>query len=335
MPEDLKIDVAGAEAAMEAAGINPLEDGAQPPRDPFNRDPVGRFAAENQDPAPVADDAEPAPETSQDGTSDEVGSFTHIDDAAIMAGGVSPEMLLQWKKSLQADYTKKTMEVADWRKLGETGLSLEEQRNAAELYQRLQDPNSLLQFQQELSQYVQDQGFPRQAADAMATEQAAAIAPAPEWDENDEYQDPQLAQVVNLVKQQQAQIERLTSTVSQTQAEREAQAEFNRTASRLTAEEREIRAANPSYSDEDLADIYSMMGPEADLKAAQVRFESIFGARMARYLGTKESAHQTTPTPVAGGGVIPTPVSDKPLTADEAHARAMAHVAELDALDAQ
>lgn len=339
MPEELQIDVAGAEAAMAAANINPLEDGAPPPnRDPFARDDAGRFAAATEAPAPVADGApeQAQPETSPEGTS-EPEPFTHIDDAAILAGSVTPEMMLQFKKTLQADYTKKAMEVADWRKLGETGLSQEDMRNAAELYQRLQDPSNLPQFQQELSQYMQSQGVPGPQADAMAANQTAEIAPAPEWDGLDgaEFEDPQLAQVISLVKQQQAQIERLTGVVSQSQAERDQQAEFDRTARRLTAEEQHIRAANPTYTDEDLTDIYSLMGPEADLKAAQVRFESIVGARLARYLGQKDTAHATTPTPVAGGGVLPVAVETGPVSMDEGHARAMARIAELDALDPQ
>lgn len=332
MPEDLNIDVAGAEAAMEAAGINPMEAGApRPDRDPFARDEAGRFAAASE-PAPVADAAgnEPAPETSPEGTSEE--SFTHIDDAAILAGSVTPEMMVQYRKSLQADYTKKSMETAEWRKLGERGLSADELANAADLYQRLQDPNNLGQFQAELSQYMEAQGVPAQQAAQYAATQTAELAPAEEYDDD---QDPALAPVVQTMRQMQAQIERLTSQVSQSQAERDAQAEFNRTAARLTQDEAAIRAANPTYTDADLTDIYSLMGPEADLKAAQARFESMIGNRLARYLGTKGEAHATTPTPVAGGGVIPAPVETGKLTAEQAHARAMAHVAELDALDAQ
>jgi glycine cleavage system regulatory protein len=339
MPEELKIDVAGAEAAMAAAGVNPME--GTGPVDPFARTPDGKFAAPAaapEAPAPVADAPEPtdAPDKPAPAAPEEVGSFTHIDDAAILAGKVTPEMMLQLKKSLQADYTTKTMEAAPFRKLAsDAGMSAEDLQNATLLYQRLQDPSNLPQFQQELSTYMQQHGMDVVDANRQSATLTSQIAPAEELDapEYDD-QDPALAQLTAVLREQQKQIEALTGTVTAAKQEQERQAEWTAVATRLTSEENTIRAANPGYADADIEDIYSLMGPEGDLLGAQRRYESMVGARLARYLGTKEAAHATTPTPAPGGGVLPVQTAEK-LTPDQAHAAALRHVAGLDALDAQ
>jgi len=145
--------------------------------------------------------------------------------------------------------------------------------------------------------------------------------------------DPGTAALLTQMQQQQAQIKALTDLVTGDRQQQAQQAQRNAVAQRLTAEEAEIRALNPSYTDAEITDIYSLMGPEGNLKAAQQRYESMIGAQLSKYIAGKGEA-MTGAVPLPGGQVIATPVSDTPLTMEEGHKAAMAHVAALERAEA-
>src|SRR6478609_5459173 len=99
-----QIDVAGAQAALDAAGGMP--DVIAPPGDPWSapRNADGTFAAQNTPAdAPTPDTGETPPAADGDNSSDsdeiDFGSFTDLDVNAL-----TPEMQ-QMQRSLQADYT--------------------------------------------------------------------------------------------------------------------------------------------------------------------------------------------------------------------------------------
>lgn len=335
----MAIDVAAAQAALDAAGGMP--ETVPPAGDPWaGRDPAtGQFTNKPAEAAPVAGEVTPpvettpaapaAPETPAE------DPFTHIDDASL-----TPE-LLQLKRSLQADYTRKTQEVAPWRKLGEElGVEKPEDfRLAAETYQRLQDPRNWPQIHSELSDYMQQYGMsPKQAAE-VASQQLAEFA-SPGQQEEDPFAginpaeaDPSVAPLLQAMQAQQAQIKQLTDLVTGDKQAQQQQAQWNAVAQHLTSLEQEIRTANPHYGEEQITAIYNLMGPDGDLKGAQQKFESMIGAEVSRYITSKASAIEGAPTPVAGGGVIPQQSQER-LTAEQGHAAAMAYVAQLDRADA-
>jgi hypothetical protein len=332
-----QIDVAAAQAALDAAGGMPDQIGT-PPSDPWSapRDDNGRFVASNTQ----ADDATPDPADAApegDNSSDEIdfGSFTNVDVNAL------PPEMQQMQRSLQADYTRKMQEAAPWRKLGdELGLeSPEDFRNAAQVYQQLQDPRNWPGIHGELSAYMQQYGMSPAQAQAAATDQLMNFAPdtPQQYAQSDYDYDPAevdpTAPLVNMVQQLQQQVNALTQQTQMEKQQAAQQQQWNAVAQTLTANELEIRAQNPHYGDEEIGAIYNLMGPGGDLKAAQRQFESLIGAQVSKYIASKSGAANSAPPVVPGAGVLSTPQTER-LTPDAAHRAAMAHVAALDREDA-
>ena len=344
MPDVRDIDVAAAEAAfVERTGGTDLpalsNGGATQPRNA-----QGQFAANTPatEAPPAAETVQtPEPAVTPDQGTDEP-SFTHIDDSTL-----TPE-LLQLKRSLQADYTRKTQEAAPWRKLGgELGVeSPDDFRAALQVYTQLQDPRNWPAITQELSTYMQQMGMSPQQAQVEAANQLAQFAPDTpvdpgEFDDGSGYVHPQLLQAM---QSQQQQIQQLTQHILGQEQQRQAEAQWQNVAMNLTRMEGSIRAANPHYNDGDVEAIYNLLGQDGDLHAAQQRYESLIGGRLASYLAGKEGAMATTPSPTGGGlvhteGSQPAPGRDPNLDSqanfDNAHRAAMAHIAELERLEAQ
>jgi hypothetical protein len=344
------IDVAAAEAALaERQGgtempVVPNQGGAFQPRNadgtfapvaPANT-PAPTETPAAVDPAAVADPVTP-PEA---GT--EEPTFTHIDPSTL-----SPE-LQQLHRSLQADYTRKTQEAAPWRKLGqELGVeNPEDFRAALEVYNQLRDPRNWPAITQELTGYMQQMGMTPQQAQVAAAESVMQFAPdtvQPLVDPG-EFEDfgvpPQLLQAVQAQQQQLAQ---LTNYITQQEQQRQAEAQFQTVAQHLTRMENQIREANPHYTDGDVEAIYNLMGNDGNLFAAQQKYESLLGSRLSSYLQGKGQAHETTPHPVQGGltqtaqppAYTDPNAGDPTARFDMGHRAAMAHIRELEKLEAQ
>lgn len=335
MAEPLKgIDVAAAQAALDAAGGMP-DQFVAPTADPWaapeaTPDP----AANTPDPVPTpdappaaADDVPPAPEAD---TETDFGSFTQIDASAL-----TPEQQ-QMQRSLQADYTRKMQEAAPWRKLAEeSGISSpDEFKQAAEVFQRLQDPRNWPTIHGELTEYMQQYGMTPAQATAAASEQLMNLAPdtPPEPDYsgyNPAEADPSTGPLMAQIQQLSNQVAQMQQASTQERQNQQNQAQWNAAAQALTTQENQIKAANPHYGESQITAIYNLMGNDGDLLAAQQTFESMIGAEVSKYIASKSGAAQGQPTPLGGADVIPQPAATR-LTRDEGHRAAMAHVAALD-----
>jgi hypothetical protein len=338
MAEPLKIDVAGAEAALEAANINPLDVAPARP-DPFSK-PVAPAAVE----APSADaPAVPAtPDAPADPTVEDFGQFSDITDEALG----SNEALMQMRRSLQADYTKKQMEAGPWRKLAEElGVSSpDELKTVLDSARQIQDPQNWPALHGELTQYLTNMGVPLGQAQAQASEQMATFAApttpgvpaAPDMTAlglDPEEADPATLALFQQVQALTQQVSSMNEGEQKRQAQQAQQEQWNAIAARITSEENVIRSQNPSYAEGDVKMIYQLMGNTGDLKGAQVQYESLRGAVLSDYITKKGSAADSAPAPVAGGAVIPQEPTPK-MTPDEAHAKAMAWAAQADLQDA-
>lgn len=336
MPEPLNIDVAGAEAALAAAGVpedlsTPVPGVAEQPREPNGQ--WTNKPAEAPTNTDVTDETAPAGDNSTETAPEDL--FTQIDESSL-----TPEMQ-QLRKSLQADYTRKMQEIAPLRKLGdEFGFeSPEDFRVAAEVYSRLNDPKNWPTIHQELSSYMEQYGMSPAAASRQAANLMAEATPADDLDEGYddegfEVADPSTAPAFRALQQQ---VQQLSQQLTQREENDRAQELWNATAQKLTDAENKIRAENKHYGDDEISDIYNLLGPEGDLVAAQQRYESMIGRRLSQYIGTKAAAQAGTPAALPGAGTQTQRTADDALegmTADQVrevmHRRAMAHVAELD-----
>ncbi len=315
------IDVAAAQAALDAAGGMP----ETVPSQGSLMDPHQTGASEPAA-APVAEPVTPDDAATPEGTVDE-DPFTSIDDSALS------EELKQMKRSLQADYTRKTQEAAPWRKLGEE-LGVDDPnsfRDALTVYQRLQNPANWPTISSELSEYMQQYGMSPAQANAAANAELSQMAPLSEPDDSDfGEEDSGYAPAINALQQQISQLTNMLTTQQQQAAE---QAQLQSVGEHLTRQEQALTAANPHYEQGDWEAIYSLLGNDGDLVAAQQKYESLIGTRVAKYIQGKSSVAAQVPSAPQGGTVI-SEEGTKPMTPDDYHRAAMAHIAELDRSDA-
>jgi len=319
----LDIDIQGAAAALEAhdAQAAETEQAVTPPALPVEGQPP---AAEVEAPAPA--EGGQAPEETPD--------FTSIDDSVL-----SPE-LLAIKRSMQADYTRKTQEAAPWRKMAdEFGVeSPDEVRDAMALYQRISDPSSWPQLHSELSQYLEANGVAPAQAQQQASEQLADFAiqaQGVEPEAFDEDDDPRLAALAKQVQEQNNAMHQLVTHLQTQQQTSELQRQAEALGEHLTKQELAIRQQNPHYGDDDIAAIYNLMSEDANLTAAQQKYDSLVGAAVARYIGGKQTVANSQPAPIPGGGIVATETQERPRTLADGHKAAMEYVRQLERQEAQ
>lgn len=332
-----EIDVAGAAAALEQrlAPTRETIEVARGERGRFQTRPDDEGAtpaageAEAEVPGATHEGETPAQQTP---TEEEVASFTHIPDEAL-----TPE-LLAVKRSMQADYTRKTQEVAQLRDLAsEYGYSSpEEMKVALDSYKTLSDPQNWPKLHEELSTYLQGQGLPAGVADqAAAVTLGESVADLEIPDLDGDFEDDlgegagvnqRLLAEFNQLKQQQAQ---MVEFIRQDQERRQQEAEVAQLAYQMTQDEHVIRTSHKDMPEDALEEyieaVYDLAS-DGDLHKAAARIDSMLGRQASSWLTSKEAARQV-PSPVPGAGVIASEEEEPPHTLEEGHERALAFVA--------
>jgi hypothetical protein len=236
----------------------------------------------------------------------EVVRFTDINPEDL------PPELKPVYKSMQADYTRKTQEVAPWRRLQEAGI----------------DPDTAMQSAQFLHELNTNPEFQRAVYDRLNTEfQAAGASPAEAHAAaaaavtNNEPDDDDLDLLPPEVKQKLGQLDELMEWKQQQEEERELLA----LEAELTRAETAIQQSNPSYSDTDMARIRQIgFSTGGDLFAAQKIYQDWKNDIIGGYAGQKESAHAQAPASPQAGQHAQAPTKFNSL--EEAHEAAVARM---------
>lgn len=235
-------------------------------------------------PAPVQPDpVQPAvsPEPSQPSTPATQGDQgqpvqpepERIDPNQLQLDEQAKAYLAQREREMQADYTRKTQELAEQRREAEQALQFIEALNT--------DPNFALQVHQTLAQVLQEQGYSVAEANQLAAQQMQG------QDEFGYEDDPYMAKIQELEQWKQQQEQRI--------AEAEA-------ASRIDSQLSVIRQQNPSFDDNDLRDIISMgFAFNGDLLKASDAFKSINQRSVERYMAQKAAVPASLNQPTATG----------------------------------
>lgn len=224
----------------------------------------------------------------------EAESFTGFDPNTL------PEDLQNVYRSMQADYTRKTQEIAELRRyndsLSELGVDPNEAVNIVDFFRRLEnDPQVANEFVSRVQSYWEQPDNTSQAP----------LGDAP-VDEGYENLPPSLAQELEAMREFREEM-----LFQQQQAE---------IMSELEVVENQIRLANPQYSDQDIEAIYSLAySTDGDLQAAAEQYHGIQQHLLGNYLQAKQVPQGATPVPT-GPNATPTP-GFKNL--DDAHKAAM------------
>lgn len=239
---------------------------------------VEAFVGELPEEMPVAQEAVEAP---VEDNQFEAESFTGFDPSTL------PEDLQQVYRSMQADYTRKTQEVAELRRfndsLSELGVDPNEAINIVDFVRRLEtDPHAASEFVSRVqSHWEQPADIGMTQADTTPVEQSYEGLP------------PALAQEIAEMREF-----RQEMMIQQQQAEIIGQLEM---------EEQQIRLANPHYSDDDVEAIYSLAyATEGDLQAAAEQYHAIQQRLLGGYLQSKQVPTGATPVPT-GPNTTPSP----------------------------
>jgi hypothetical protein len=221
-------------------------------------------------------------------------SFTGFDPASL------PEDLQQVYRSMQADYTRKTQEVAELRRyndsLSELGVNPDEAVNIVDFFRQLEnDPQIANEFVSRVQSYWEQpnntDSFGEDYAPVEQSYEGLPPALAHELEEMRQFRHEMMMQ------QQQAEI-----------------------MGELEMEEQQIRMANPHYTDDDVEAIYSLAyATEGDLQAAANQYHAIQQRLLGGYLQSKQVPQGATPIP-SGPNTVP---AQGFKNLDEAHKAAM------------
>lgn len=175
------------------------------------------------------------------------------------------------EREMQADYTRKTQEVAAQRKEAEQALEFINALNT--------DPSFALQVHQTLSQALQQQGYSVEQANAIANQQVQS--------QDDLFVDPYMEKIQELENWKTAQEQRI----------REAEA-----AAQIESHIAAIRHENPNYTDDDVKDILTMaFAYGGDLRQAADAYKTVTQRIVEGYIGQKESVPASLNQPSSTG----------------------------------
>jgi hypothetical protein len=226
-------------------------------------------------------------------------SFTAFDPTVL------PEDMQKVYKSMQADYTRKTQEVAELRRsyesFSEAGVDPNDALQAVGFLQQLNnDPEFAKQVAAEIQQNV---GTPNVAQ--------SSVVDTPNVNNDNSYE--------NLPPQLAAELEEMRAFRNEMLAQQEQQELL----SQLDSMEQTIRSTNPDYTDDDVEAIYSLAyATQGDLFAAQQQYHAIQQRLLGDYLQSKTVPQGATPAPS-----IPSSIPAKSFSnLDDAHKAAMERI---------
>ncbi len=225
----------------------------------------------------------------------DVESFTGFDPSVL------PEDMQQVYKSMQADYTRKTQEVAEIRRdfeaFSESGVKPNEALEMASLFAKIDsDPAFASEFVGNITQRLEESGYG----------QTQAVEPASIDNNGYEGLSPVVIQELQEMRQ-------FREQMVQNQQQQEIIAH-------LDTVEQTIRTTNPNYNDSDIDAIYALAhSTDGDLMAAQQSYHDIQQRLLGNYLESKTVPHGATPISTS-----PSSVPNREFSSlDEAHKAAM------------
>ena len=212
-------------------------------------------------PTPAADDQQ-APDSGQ----------PRIDPAQLELPDDARSYLEQREREMQADYTRKTQEVAAQRREAEQAMEFLQTLNS--------DPNFAYQVSQTLTQALQEQGY--------TLEDASALAQASQgFADDDQFVDPYMAKIQELENWQAQQEQRFAEQQATNYIEQGVSA---------------IRQANPEYGDDDVKDILTMaFAFNGDVVAAADAYKSVTQRVTEGYLAQKSGVPSGLNQPSSAG----------------------------------
>jgi hypothetical protein len=242
-----------------------------------------------------ANEASTMDETMVEDNQVEPESFTGFDPSVL------PEDMQAVYKSMQADYTRKTQEIAELRRsyesFSEAGVDADTALQAVGFLQELNtNPDFALQVAEQIRQTM---GTP-DASQSVETTTSENV--------NNSYEGlpPQLAAELEQMRE-------FREEMLAMQAQQETMAE-------LEAMENTIKTTNPHYGDEDMDAIYSLAyAHDGDLMAAAEQYHALQQRMLGSYLQSKQVPHGATPAPSA-----PSSAPNRSFSSlDDAHKAAM------------
>lgn len=222
-------------------------------------------------------------------------SFTGFNPADL------PEDMQLVYKSMQADYTRKTQELAEWRnKMGALSSLEVDPDEAVRMINFVQQLDSDPAFAEEFVSHVTQQLN-------LNNRNQNAIDGEPVVEEtNYDGIPPELARELEEMRQFRSQMQ-------------EAQA-IQELEQQLLVQEQTIKTANPQFSDEDMEAVYSLAhATDGDLLAAADMYHAIQQRLLGNYLQAKQVPYGATSAP-GGPSMVP---SKEFSSLDEAHKAAM------------
>jgi len=230
------------------------------------------------------------------GDNPDVESFTGFDPTIL------PEDMQQVYKSMQADYTRKTQEIAELR------------RNYESFSEAGVDPDIALQAVGFLDALNNDPSFAQQVA--MQIQQTLGTPDVSQTMNEftpDNYNDTSYDGLPPQLQAELSEMRAFREEMVAMQAQQEIIGE-------LEAMEDTIRTLNPSYSDDDFEAIYSLAyATDGDLMAAADTYHSIQQRLLGNYLEAKTVPHGATPAPASPSSVPSRSFSN----VDDAHKAAL------------
>ena len=201
-------------------------------------------------------------------------------------------------KAMQADYTRKTQELAEQRQQFEALGDPEVIQQAVDLYGRISDPQNWQQLHAELSQAMVQMGMTPAEAQAAAADAITQEAQA-QQSQFDGIEDPELAPIVRELQDTRARLDALQAANDQDMLNREAERQYITTVNELQRQEAAIRESHPDWGDEKIAAVYEMSSFfNGNLAQAAGRLEGLLSAERELYLNQKAGALQdSTRTP--------------------------------------